>query len=204
MNPELIHTIGEVCGFIGGAIGVATGIPQSLRVRKLGHTDGLELSPWILMCIGYAAWMAFGFNHNFPAIWIFNALTFITTALVVIAIRGNKTSTYVQLLLIAIATSLVVTFAPGWFVDIFMIATTFSRVPQLIRTWINRDRVKPTAVSISSLAVALSSMIFWLGFAVFTENPLVITTTLCAMGVTLATGILESRIAARAAARATL
>lgn len=195
-----MHLIGEICGFIGGTIGVATGIPQSLRVRKLGHTDGLELSPWILMCIGFAAWTAFGLTHNALAIWFFNALTFITTALVVIAIRGNRISTYAQLALIATATSLVVVYAPSWLVDIVMIATTLSRVPQLIRTWINRDRVKPTAVSISSLAVALSSMLFWLGYAFFTENPLVITTTSCAIGVTLATAILESRIAARAQA----
>lgn len=197
MNLDL-HALGEICGFIGGTIGVATGIPQSLRVRKLGHTDGLEISPWILMCIGFAAWTAFGLTHNSPAIWIFNAMTFVTTALVVIAIRGNKFSTYLQLFIIAAATGAFVTFAPGWLVDIVMIATTLSRVPQLIRTWINRARVKPTAVSISSLAVALSSMLFWLAFAFLTENSLVVVTTFCAIGVTLATAILESRIAARA------
>ena len=195
-----MHLIGEICGFIGGTIGVATGIPQSLRVRKLGHTDGLELSPWILMCIGFAAWTAFGLTHNALPIWFFNALTFLTTALVVLAIRGNKFSTYAQLAMIATITALVVVYAPSWLVDIVMVATTLSRIPQLIRTWINRNRVKPTAVSISSLAVALSSMLFWFGYAVFTENPLVITSTLCAMGVTLATAILESRIAARAIA----
>lgn len=195
-----MHLIGEICGFIGGAIGVATGLPQSLRVRKLGHTEGLELSPWILMCISFAAWTAFGLSHNAVAIWFFNALTFVTTALVVIAIRGNRFTTYLQLAVIAAVTFAFVTYGPEALVNVVMVVLTGSRVPQLIRTWINRARVKPTAVSVSSLAVALSSMLFWMGFAVFTENPLVIVTTSVAIAVTLATAILESRIAARAQA----
>jgi len=67
----------------------------------------------------------------------------------------------------------------------------------LIRSWINRKRTKPTAVSISSLLVSLTSMLFWLGFAFLTENSLVIVTTFVAIGVTLATALLEQHIASR-------
>jgi uncharacterized protein with PQ loop repeat len=195
-----MHLLGEICGFIGGAIGVATGVPQSLRVRKLGHTDGLALSPWILMCFQFAAWTAFGLTHNALAIWFFNALTFITTALVVIAIRGNKFGTYLLLLAIAGVTGAFVFFAPEALVNVVMVALTASRVPQLIRSWINRKRTKPTAVSISSLLVSLSSMVFWLGFAFLTENSLVVVTTFVAISVTLSTGLLERHIAKRAIA----
>ncbi|MEY4320909.1 MAG: hypothetical protein RLZZ471_850 [Actinomycetota bacterium] len=199
MNIDL-HLLGEISGFIGGAIGVATGVPQSLRVRKLGHTDGLALSPWILMCIQFAAWTAFGLSHNALAIWFFNALTFVTTALVVIAIRGNKFSTYALLIVIAAVTGAFVFYGPEALINVVMVALTASRVPQLIRSWINRKRTKPTAVSISSLLVSLTSYLFWLGFAFLTENSLVIVTTFVAIGVTLATALLEQHIAKRAVA----
>lgn len=198
MDINLMHLLGEISGFIGGAIGVATGVPQSLRVRKLGHTDGLALSPWILMCVQFAAWTAFGLDHNALAIWFFNALTFITTALVVIAIRGNKFSTYALLSGIAAVTAIFVFTAPEAIVNVLMVVLTASRVPQLIRSWINRKRTKPTAVSVSSLVVSLTSMMFWLGFAFLTENSLVIVTTFVAIGVTLATALLEQHIASRA------
>lgn len=199
MNIDL-HLLGEISGFIGGAIGVATGVPQSLRVRKLGHTDGLALSPWILMCFQFAAWTAFGLSHDSLAIWFFNALTFVTTALVVIAIRGNKFSTYALLIAIAAVTGAFVFYGPEALINVVMVALTASRVPQLIRSWINRKRTKPTAVSISSLLVSLSSMLFWLGFAFLTENSLVIVTTFVAIAVTLATALLEQHIAKRAVA----
>lgn len=195
MDINLMHLLGEICGFIGGAIGVATGVPQSLRVRKLGHTDGLVLSPWILMCVQFAAWTAFGLSHNALAIWFFNALTFVTTALVVIAIRGNNLSTYALLVGIALVTAAFVFYGPEAFVNVLMVVLTASRVPQLIRSWINRKRTKPTAVSVSSLLVSLTSMLFWLGFAFLTENELVVVTTFVAIGVTLATALLEHHIA---------
>jgi uncharacterized protein with PQ loop repeat len=201
LNIDL-HLLGEISGFIGGAIGVATGVPQSLRVRKLGHTDGLALSPWILMCFQFAAWTAFGLSHDSLAIWFFNALTFVTTALVVIAIRGNRFSTYLLLVAIASVTGVFVFFGPEALINVVMVALTASRVPQLIRSWINRKRTKPTAVSISSLLVSLTSMLFWLGFAFLTENSLVIVTTFVAIGVTLATALLEQHIANHAKANA--
>ena len=200
MNIDTLHLIGEICGFIGGAIGIATGLPQALRVRKLGHTEGLELSPWILMFVMYVGWTAFGLNHNAFAIWFFNALTVITTSLVIVAIRGNKFSTYLQMLVLALVGGAFVFYGPEFLVNLVLLALTASRLPQLIRTCINRARVKPTAVSISSLTVALVSQCFWMSYAILTNTPFVILSTGVAMALTVSTAVLESRIAARAAA----
>ena len=35
----------EVVGFIAGGIGIFFGLPQALRVRKLGHGRGVSLVP---------------------------------------------------------------------------------------------------------------------------------------------------------------
>lgn len=198
---EILHAIGEISGFIGGAIGIATGLPQALRVRKLGHTDGLELSPWLLMFTMYAGWAAFGLLHNAFAIWFFNALTVLTTALVIVAIRGNRISSYLLMAGLVSAIGSLVLFGPELLVNIVLLILTASRVPQLIRSWINRDRVKPTAVSISSLVVALSSMAFWMAYAILTENPLVVLSTSIAIATTVATALLEAHIARHAKAK---
>ena len=84
--------LGEISGFIGGTIGIAQGIPQVLRIRRLGHADGVSLSPWILLCVQFAAWFGFGIKVGSPAIYVTNFLTLITSLLVVIAIRGKTIS----------------------------------------------------------------------------------------------------------------
>jgi uncharacterized protein with PQ loop repeat len=198
-----MHVIGEICGFVGGTIGIATALPQVYRIRKLGHADGLALSPWILMIIQFAAWTAFGLKVASPSISISNLFTFFTTALVVVAIMGNKFTNWLLIVVGGLAVGFFVFYGPGSLVDWVMIVLTGSRLPQLIRTWFNRRSVKPTAVSVTSLVVALTSMSFWMAFAVLTENSLVIATTSVAISVTLATALLEGSIAKRAKASVT-
>jgi uncharacterized protein with PQ loop repeat len=193
-----MHAIGEIFGFIGGAIGVATALPQVLRIRKLGHADGLALSPWVLMIIQFAAWTAFGLKVSSPSILFANLLTFFTTALVVVAIVGNKALNWLLICVTGLAIGLFVFYGPGLLVDWAMIVLTGSRLPQLIQTWFNRASVKPTAVSIPSLIVALVSMLFWMAFALLTENSLVTTTTAVAITITVLTAVLEGTIAKRA------
>jgi uncharacterized protein with PQ loop repeat len=189
--------IGELFGFIGGGIGIATAIPQVIRVRKLGHAKGLELSPWVLMVIQFAAWTAFGLKLGSPSIYVSNFLTFFTTALVVVAIVGNNLKHWGFIVLGGLAVGVFVLYGPSQIVDWALIILTGARLPQLIRTWLNRASAQPTAVSISSLLVALTSMSFWMAYAVFTNNELVIVTTTTAISITLLTAILEGSIARR-------
>jgi uncharacterized protein with PQ loop repeat len=194
-----MNALGEVCGFIGGAIGIATALPQVFKIRKLGHADGLALSPWILMIIQFAAWTAFGMKVSSPSIMYANIFTFFTTALVVVAIVGNSVRNWIFIVAGGLAIGVFVLYGPGVVVDWTMICLTASRLPQLIVTWINRASVKPTAVSIPSLAVALTSMAFWMAFALLTQNSLVTTTTAVAIAITLLTALLEVNISRRAA-----
>lgn len=193
-----MHEIGEICGFIGGAIGIATALPQVVRIRRLGHSEGLALSPWLLMLIQFAAWSAFGLKIWSPSILFANVLTFVTTALVVVAITGSSFKNWFYIALGGLATGAFVFLAPSFITDWILIILTGSRFPQLVVTWFNRASAKPTAVSISSLVVALTSMAFWMAFAILTERSLVVATTSVAIAVTVLTAILESSIARRA------
>ena len=51
----------EVVGFIAGGIGIFFGLPQALRVRKLGHGRGVSLISWTLQFAVAASWATYGF-----------------------------------------------------------------------------------------------------------------------------------------------
>jgi uncharacterized protein with PQ loop repeat len=198
-----LHQLGEILGFAGGIIGIATGLPQALRIRKQGHHDGLALSPWILMLATFSAYTAYGLVQNSPAIWICNLLTFFTTALVVTAVKGNGLKVWALILIGGAASAGVIVALPPLLSNAALVILTANRLPQLVRTWLNRKTAMVSAVSISSLLVALTSMTCWGLYAIFTENSFIILTTIVAMSITISTAVLEAHIA-RLAKRAHL
>lgn len=190
-----MHQLGEMLGFVGGIIGIATGLPQALRIRKQGHHDGLALSPWILMLATFSAYTAYGLVQNSPAIWICNLLTFFTTALVVTAVKGNGFKVWALILIGGAASAGVIVALPPVLSNAALVILTANRLPQLVRTWLNRKTAMVSAVSISSLLVALTSMTCWGLYAIFTENSFIILTTIVAMSITISTAVLEAHIA---------
>lgn len=186
--------VAEILGFMGGTIGILQGVPQALRIRRLGHADGVSLSHWYFMATQFAAWVGFGLRVDSPAIWVTNALTFATSAAVIFGIQSSKLKAGAYSLLLATAAATFTWFGPGLLVDWFLIAMVASRLPQLIRTFRNRKTADPTAVSISSLAISLASMAFWFAYAIINVNTLVIITTIIAVSITLATAIIERQI----------
>ena len=111
--------IGQSFGFAGGIIGIATGLPQMLRIRaRGGNTDGLALSPWILMLATFASYTAYGLTANSPAIWICNVLTFFTTALVVTAVLGNGAKVWAAIIVGGLLTGVIMTFLPSLIIPV--------------------------------------------------------------------------------------
>lgn len=195
MDLDVMHLIGEGFGFAGGIIGIATGLPQYFRIRKQGNHDGLALSPWILMLATFAAYTAFGLIAGSPAIWICNLLTFFTTALVVFAVKGYGIKTWLLVLAIGIASAGLIAVLPPMISNIALVALTTNRLPQLIRSWFNRHAAMVTAVSISSMLVAVTSMLCWGAYAILTQRGLIVLTTSVALSITLATAAVEAHIA---------
>ncbi len=191
----MLEIIGQGFGFAGGIIMIATGLPQTLRIRKLGNTQGLALSPWILMLFTFSAYAAYGLMQNSIAIWSTNALTFITTALVVTAVKGNSLKNWLLIFVGGLAWGYLITVMPTILASIILAALTANRVPQLIRSWMNRHTAMVTAVSIPSLLITLASTLCWLAFAFLTEDYFIVFTTSLAIGITLITALVENHIA---------
>ncbi len=191
----MLEIIGQGFGFAGGIIMIATGLPQTMRIRKLGNTQGLALSPWILMLFTFSAYAAYGLMQNSIAIWSTNALTFITTALVVTAVKGNSLKNWLLIFVGGLAWGYLITVMPTILASIILAALTANRVPQLIRSWMNRHTAMVTAVSIPSLLITLASTLCWLAFAFLTEDYFIVFTTSLAIGITLITALVENHIA---------
>lgn len=195
MNIDIAHLIGEGFGFAGGIIGVATGLPQYFRIRKQGNHNGVALSPWLLMLATFAAYTAFGLMAGSPAIWICNLLTYGTTALVVFAMQGYIPKVWFAVLAIGVVAAGLIWLLPPTISNIALIILTANRLPQLVRSWINRHTAMVTAVSIPSLLVAVTSMLCWGAYAILTQRGFIVLTTSVAMGITLATAFVEAHIA---------
>lgn len=192
------EVLGQAFGFAGGIIMIATGLPQTLRIRKLGNTDGLALSPWILMLFTFSAYTAYGLMEDSIAIWSTNALTFVTTALVVTAVKGNSLRNWILILAGGLAWGFLITVMPEILASIILAALTANRVPQLIRSWMNRHTAMVTAVSIPSLLITLASVLCWLTYAFLTKDYFIVFTSALALGITLTTAAVESHIASLA------
>lgn len=197
MDTTLMHAIGEASGLAGGALGTVMGIPQVLRIRKIGHSDGVALLPWLLLCITYSAWFTYGVQLLSPALIISNLLTYIVGAFVIVAIRGNKFSSYAIMAGISAVTVSFVLVAPESLVQALLVVMTFSRLPQLLVSWKNRNRDRATAISLGSLLISLTGAMLWMAYSVLTEHPFFIVTTSLAIGLSLTTFLIEWRISSR-------
>jgi uncharacterized protein with PQ loop repeat len=202
MNAGFMHAIGELCGFAGGALGTVVAVPQVIRIRRVGHSEGVALLPYLLLCITYSAWFTYGVILNSPSLIVSNVLTYITGALVILAIRENNLTSFGIMAGISAATIAFVALSPDVVVKGLLVALTFARLPQLIVSWRNRNRDTATAVSLGSLFIALTGATLWMGYSFLTEHPFFIITTSIAIMLSLVTFLVEWRISSRAKALA--
>lgn len=193
-----MHAIGEAFGLAGGTLGTVVAVPQVIRIRKMGHSEGVSLLPYLLLCVTYSAWFTYGLMLGSPSLIISNVLTYITGALVIVAILGNSLKSYGIMAGISAATILFVNFSPEVVVQGLLVVLTFSRLPQLIVSWKNRKRDTATAVSLGSLFLALTGASLWMAYSFLTEHPFFIITTSLAIALSLATFLVEWRISLRA------
>ncbi|MFM6977603.1 MAG: SemiSWEET family transporter [Micrococcales bacterium] len=198
MDTTLMHAIGEAFGLAGGTLGTVVAVPQVIRIRKMGHSEGVSLLPYLLLCVTYSAWFTYGLMLGSPSLIISNVLTYITGALVIVAILGNSLKSYGIMAGISAATILFVNFSPEVVVQGLLVVLTFSRLPQLIVSWKNRKRDTATAVSLGSLFLALTGASLWMAYSFLTEHPFFIITTSLAIALSLATFLVEWRISLRA------
>lgn len=163
----------ELVGFIAGGIGIFFGLPQALRVRKLGHGRGVSLISWTLQFAVAASWATYGFDAKSPSILFTNLVALVVNASVIMAILRNNMKAISLLIIYAAVWATLVLVLPNPAVSTLLIALNFAQSPQIVKSFHNIRAGKDSAVSITALSVSCSSILIWILYGFMADESLI-------------------------------
>ena len=181
----------ELLGFIAGGLGMFFGLPQALRVRKLGHGRGVSLISWMLQFGVATSWAAYGFDIDSPSVLLTNVGAGLVNASVIFAIIRNNVKTFVILLGYAAGLSALILNLPSAIVSALLIALVFAQSPQIVKSFKNLAIGAESAVSVSALSVSSVSFLLWFIYAVLADVPLILLSTTIAVSINISIIVLE-------------
>ena len=175
MNPV------ELLGFIGGGIGMFYGVPQALRIRRLGHGTGVSLPTWLLTFGVSTSWAAWGFGANSPSALIMNIGGALVNGSVVVAIMPSLRKAILPLVGITAALWFLVLTLPDAIVSVLLTALVFFLAPQVVTSFRTLRDGTISVVSMKALTVSMMSNVFWIAYGLVTEIYLILLTSGIAM-----------------------
>jgi uncharacterized protein with PQ loop repeat len=181
----------EALGFIAGGLGMFFGLPQALRVRKLGHGRGVSLISWMLQFGVATSWAAYGFDIDSPSVLLTNVGAGLVNASVIFAIIRNNVKTLVILSGYAAGLSALILNLPSAIVSALLIALVFAQSPQIVKSFKNLAIGAESAVSVSALSVSSVSILLWFVYAVLADVPLILLSTTIAVSINISIIVLE-------------
>jgi uncharacterized protein with PQ loop repeat len=155
----------EIFGFIGGALGIFFGLPQALRIRRLGHGRGLSLISWLLQLGVATSWAAYGFDIDSPSLLATNIAAAIINASVVWVILDNRLRSILTISALMAGVAGLVLTLPASIASVLLISLVFAQSPQVIKSYKNINIGKDSAVSVVAMSVSALSGIFWIIYA---------------------------------------
>jgi uncharacterized protein with PQ loop repeat len=181
----------EVVGFIAGGLGMFFGLPQALRVRRLGHGRGVSLISWLLLFGTSTCWGAYGLDIKSPSVLLTNIGAALVNASVIMAIMKNNLKSIALLSVYASALSALILNLPSAVVSTILILVVFAQTPQIIKSFKNLHAGADTAVSISGLSVSSLSIALWFVYALLADVSLILLSASIAVSLNLSVIILE-------------
>jgi uncharacterized protein with PQ loop repeat len=181
----------EVVGFIAGGLGMFFGLPQALRVRRLGHGRGVSLISWLLLFGTSTCWVAYGFDIKSPSVLLTNIGAALVNASVIMAIMKNNLKSIALLSVYASALSALILNLPSAVVSTILILVVFAQTPQIVKSYKNLHAGADTAVSISGLSVSSLSIALWFVYALLADVSLILLSASIAVSLYLSVIILE-------------
>ena len=164
----------EIFGFIGGALGIFFGLPQALRIRRLGHGRGLSLISWLLQLGVATSWATYGFDKNSPSLLATNMAAALINASVVWVILQNRLRSILAITTLVAGVAGLVLTLPASIASVLLISLVFAQSPQVFKSLKNIKIGKESAVSVVAMSVSALSGIFWIIYAVGITDPLLV------------------------------
>ena len=164
----------EIFGFIGGALGIFFGLPQALRIRRLGHGRGLSLISWLLQLGVATSWATYGFDIDSPSLLATNMAAALINASVVWVILQNRLRSILTITTLVVGVAGLVLTLPESIASVLLISLVFAQSPQVFKSFKNIKIGKESAVSVVAMSVSALSGIFWIIYAVNIADPLLV------------------------------
>ena len=164
----------EIFGFIGGALGIFFGLPQALRIRRLGHGRGLSLISWLLQLGVATSWATYGFDIESPSLLATNMAAALINASVVWVILQNRLRSILAITTLVAGVAGLVLTLPASIASVLLISLVFAQSPQVFKSFKNIKIGKESAVSVVAMSVSALSGIFWIIYAVNIADPLLV------------------------------
>jgi uncharacterized protein with PQ loop repeat len=164
----------EIFGFIGGALGIFFGLPQALRIRRLGHGRGLSLISWLLQLGVATSWATYGFDKNSPSLLATNTAAALINASVVWVILDNRLRSILTITTLVVGVAGLVLTLPASIASVLLISLVFAQSPQVFKSFKNVKIGKESAVSVVAMSVSALSGIFWIIYAVSIADALLV------------------------------
>jgi uncharacterized protein with PQ loop repeat len=181
----------EVVGFIAGALGMFFGLPQALRVRRLGHGRGVSLISWLLQFGVATSWATYGFDVKSPSVLLTNVGAGIVNATVIWAIIQNRLKSIAILITYVAVLATLVLMLPSALVSALLIALVFAQSPQVYKSYQNIKGGNDSAVSVLALSVSSFSIFLWFIYAIMIEDTLIKVSTTISFSTNVAIIVLE-------------
>jgi uncharacterized protein with PQ loop repeat len=182
----------ELVGFIAGALGMFFGLPQALRVRRLGHGRGVSLISWMLQFGVATSWAAYGLDIKSPSVLLTNVGAGLINASVIMAVMRNNVKSLSILVTYASVLTALVLVLPNFLVSALLISLLCAQGPQIVKSYKNISVGKDSAVSTAALSVSSFSIFLWFIYAVMVSDSLIMVSTVISFTSMISIIILES------------
>lgn len=164
----------EIFGFIGGALAIFFGLPQALRVRRLGHGRGISLISWLLQLGVATSWATYGFDKSSPSLLATNLAAAVINASVIWVILQNRIKAILVILVMVASIATLVLTLPTPIASALLISLVFAQTPQVYRSFKNLKIGGESAVSLMAMSVSALSGIFWIIYAMTINDGLLV------------------------------
>ena len=168
------------------------GLPQALRVRRLGHGRGVSLISWMLQFGVATSWAAYGLDIRSPSVLLTNVGAGLINASVIVAVMRNNVKSLSILVAYASVLTTLVLVLPSFLVSALLISLLCAQGPQIIKSYKNISAGKDSAVSIVALSVSSFSIFLWFIYAVMVSDSLIIVSTVISFTSMISVIVLES------------
>jgi uncharacterized protein with PQ loop repeat len=182
----------ELVGFIAGALGMFFGLPQALRVRRLGHGRGVSLISWMLQFGVATSWAAYGLDIKSPSVLLTNVGAGLINASVIMAVMRNNVKSLSILVTYASVLTALVLVLPSFLVSALLISLLCAQGPQIVKSYKNISVGKDSAVSTAALSVSSFSIFLWFIYPVMVSDSLIMVSTVISFTSMISIIILES------------